>query len=90
MPTMLEPADRTPIDHADPLLADTLRAGLESYIRGDYQAALDRLLDAQAFSRHRADTTPLIAFAATLEGMIDAGTLASHDVTMPAESAVRG
>lgn len=79
------PADRTPIDHADPLLAHTLRAGFESYIRGDYHAALDRLLDAQAISRHRADTTPLIALTSTLAGMLDNGTLVSHDFVAPPE-----
>lgn len=78
MPELFEPADRAPIAETDPLLAHALRAALENYLRGDYVSALDRLLDAQAISRHRADTTPLIALASTLEGMLDNGTLSNH------------
>lgn len=89
MPERRKPADREPIDHADPLLAHTLRAGFESYIRGDYHAALDRFLDAQAIARHRADSLPLIALTNTLGAMLATGSLLSHDVTTDEAPEVR-
>lgn len=81
-----QPADRAPLDHADPLAVHTLRAGLEAYIRGDYHQASERFLDAQAVMRHRADAVPFISLTNTLQALLDNGSLVSHDATVPAES----
>lgn len=81
----IAPADADPIDHADPLLILSLRAAIETYIRGDYHAARERLLDARALGYRRADWTPFSAFLAVLDSCIDSGLLVSHDVTLPAE-----
>ncbi len=74
------PADNEPIQSCDPLLAHTLRAALESYIRGDYHSALDRLKDARAIAGRRADYAPFVSFENLLQFGVDIGVLVSHEL----------
>lgn len=74
------PADTEPIAGCDPLLAHTLRAALESYIRGDYHAALDRLKDARALGGRRADYAPFVSLENLLQFGVDIGVLVSHEL----------
>lgn len=81
-------ADAQPISH-DRLLANALLDAFHAYLCGEYHVAYERFLDAQAISRHRADSVPLIALATTLGGMLDNGTLVAHPAVHAAAPAVR-
>jgi hypothetical protein len=79
-PPRATPTDDTPITHADPLLGLTLRAAFELYLRGDYHAARERLLDAKAIARHRGDWIPLNAWLEALDAALSVGVLVTHDL----------
>lgn len=83
MPFPTPPADNDPIDHGDPLIAHTLRAALECYLRGDYHGALERLLDARAISQHRTDWIPINAWLEQLHACVSVGVLVTRDVPSP-------
>jgi len=77
LPTPLPPED--PLDSADPLIAHTLRAALESYLRGDYHAALERLHDGHALAAGRLDWGPLNAWRQTLDDALRRGAVVTRD-----------
>jgi hypothetical protein len=68
-----------PVPAADPLFVDTLRAGLESYVRGDYRRASEYLLDAAAVAGARPEAKVWAVAGATLQALLTVGELVSRD-----------
>lgn len=72
-----------PIPAADPLFVDTLRAGLEAYIRGDYRRAGDAFLDAAAIAGYRPEAETWALLGMRLDHAVVVGTLVSRDASEP-------
>jgi len=78
-----------PIPAADALFTDTLRAGLEAYLRGDYTRAANYWLDAAAVAGHRPDAPMWAELGASLEQRLVERALVNTHAALTRDAQVR-
>jgi hypothetical protein len=78
-----------PVPAADPLFVDTLRAGLEAYVRGDYLRAGAAFQDAAAISGYRPEADAWATLGMVLEHAVEKRELVSRDAAILPEQQVR-
>jgi hypothetical protein len=78
-----------PVPASDPLFVDTLRAGLEAYVRGDYRRAADAFLDAAAIAGYRPEADLWGLLGIKLDHAVTTHALVSRDAAQPVTTAVQ-